>query len=66
MERSGYWRVYAKNWNEENRRCCPRDTAAQDGLYVSPAPVYYGGRLLPLETYLAVPTFLRRGRRLVV
>jgi len=66
MERSGYWRVFAKCWDHDNRSWWPNDLAAKAGAFAEALPVCYGGRLLPLETYLEVPTFLRQGRRLAV
>lgn len=66
MERSGYWRVYAKSWNKENRGWQPSDLDNKNGVFGDAPSVYYGGRLLRLENYLAVPTFLRLGRRLAI
>lgn len=66
MERSDYWRVFAKHWDINNRGWWPKDLAAKAGIFTETLPVHYGGRLLPLEAYLEVPTFLRQGRRLVV
>lgn len=66
MERSGYWRVVTKGWDKENRSWHPSDPDKKSGTFAAAPPVYYGGRFLPLENYLAVPTFLRLGRRLAV
>jgi hypothetical protein len=66
MERSGYWRVYAKSWNKANLGWQPSELDDENGVFGTVPPVYYGGRLLRLENYLAVPTFLRLGRRLAI
>jgi len=66
MERSDYWRVFATCWNKETRGWWPNGLTAIDGAFAIAPQVSYGGRVLPLETYLAVPTFLRRGCRLAL
>lgn len=66
MERSDYWRVYAKGWDREKRVWQPRDLDGKNGAFADAPPRYYQGRLLRLENYLAVPTFLRLGRRLAI
>lgn len=66
MERSAYWRLYTKGEDKENRGWHPNDLAARNGAFAAAPPVYYGGRFLRLENYLAVPTFRRLGRRLAV
>lgn len=66
MERSDYWRVFAKCWDKKNMGWCPNNLAAGAGNLAEVGPFNCGGRLLPLETYLEVPTFLRQGRRLVL
>lgn len=66
MERSDYWRAFAKCWNNDIRSWWPNDLAAKAGAFAEALPVYYDGRLLSLESYLEVPTFLRQGRRFAV
>lgn len=66
MERSSYWRVYTKGGDKENRGWPPSDLDEKNGAFAAAPPVYYGGRFLRLENYLAVPTFRRLGRRLAV
>jgi len=66
MERSDYWLVYAKSWDKENRVWQPSDLDGKNGASNDAPPVYYHGRFLRLENYLAVPTFLRLGRRLAI
>lgn len=66
MERSDYWRIVAKCWDKENLVWWPNNLAARVGSIVEERAVNYGGRHLPLETYLEVPTFLRQGRRLAL
>jgi hypothetical protein len=66
MERSGYWRSYTKGWDKEKRVWHPIDLDEKSGAFAASPPVYYCGRFLQMENYLAVPTFLRLGRRLAV
>ena len=63
MERSGYWRVYGKCWQKDHRLWHSRDPEEKNGAFESAPAVYYGGRIMDLESYLTVPTFLRLGRR---
>ena len=66
MERSDYWRVYSKKWDKENRGWIPSNSDENPGAFADTAPVYYSGRFIRLENYLAVPTFMRLGHRLEV
>lgn len=66
MERSGYWRIYGKGWDKENRGWRPSKFDEKDGAFAAAPTVYYSGRFLRLENYLAVPTFMRLGHRLEV
>jgi len=67
MERSAYWQAFAKSWDNEYHGWRPRINFERGKLADDTVPpVYYGGRLLRLENYLAIPTFLRRGRRLAI
>lgn len=64
MERSDYWRVYAKGWDKVNGGWQPLDPVQNKRAFGTAPPLNYRGRLLRLENYLEVPTFLRLGRRL--
>lgn len=66
MERSGYWRGFAKSWDKGNRVWESSDRDGRNGAFDAAPPVYYHGRFLRLENYLEVPTFLRLGRRLAI
>lgn len=66
MERSGYWRVYTKEFDKENRGWRPFNSDENEGAFAATPPVYYSGRFLRLENYLAVPTFMRLGLRVEV
>lgn len=63
MERSEYWRVFGKCWQKEHRLWHTPDPEKNNGAYSAMPPVYYGGRIMALESYLTVPTFMRLGRR---
>lgn len=66
MERSDYWSFFAKCWNKDNQGWWYNPFAANGGGFAEVLSVCYRGRLLTMETYLEVPTFLRQGRRLAL
>jgi len=59
MESRVYWKIFAK---------CHRDgrRANRGEDYHGTSEIFHEGQLLPLETYLEIPTFRRRGRKLAV
>lgn len=63
MERRGYWRIFTKGCKSEHQGYMSTDLSGKDQAFWLASQISYGGRLLSLETYLSVPTFLRRGYR---
>ena len=69
MESRSYWRSFG------DRFAAWEDKRLADGKWISSGQAYSGagmgrasdgGKLISLEVYLSVPTFLRRGIRIVV
>ena len=65
MERSDYWQIVAQCWNKENRGW-PNGLTAKAEECAGVPQLCQGRRALSLETYLEVPTFLRRGCRVAL
>jgi len=68
MERVNYWRALSERLDEgeDGKRGTRTDNPAWRRDEAEKVVIVWGGRELSQESYLAVPTFIRRGVRLVV
>lgn len=66
MENSAYWRSFSRRLDGGGGKREPFGRENKAGKFGNLPPVYFGGRLLPLEDFWEVPTFIRQGKRLAI